>query len=58
MGVDPARTLMVGDSSWDMIMGSQGGGAGCIGISWGRSAQPLAMANVSISDLAELKIRM
>jgi phosphoglycolate phosphatase len=58
MGVDPARTLMVGDSTWDMIMGSKGGAAGCIGISWGRSAKPLAMADVSISDLSELKIRM
>jgi phosphoglycolate phosphatase len=46
----------VGDSSWDMSMGSQGGAAGCIGISWGRSAQPLAMADVLISDLSELKI--
>jgi phosphoglycolate phosphatase len=57
MGVNPARTLMVGDSSWDTIMGSQGGAAGCIGISWGKVAKPLAMADVSISDLAELKIR-
>jgi phosphoglycolate phosphatase len=56
LGVNPARTLMVGDSSWDMSMGSQGGAAGCIGISWGRSAKPLAMADVSISDLSELKI--
>jgi phosphoglycolate phosphatase len=56
MGVDPAKTLMVGDSSWDMIMGSQGGAAGCIGISWGRAGKPLAMADISISDLAELKI--
>jgi phosphoglycolate phosphatase len=57
MGVDPDRTLMVGDSSWDMMMGSQGGAAGCIGIYWGRVAKPLAMADVSISDLSELKIR-
>jgi phosphoglycolate phosphatase len=56
LGVNPARTLMIGDSSWDMIMGSKGGAAGCIGISWGRSAKPLAMADVSISDLSELKI--
>ncbi len=56
LGVDPARTLMVGDSTWDMMMGSKGGAAGCIGISWGRSSQPLAMADVSISDLTELKI--
>jgi phosphoglycolate phosphatase len=57
LGVDPARTLMVGDSSWDMIMGSQGGAAGCIGISWGRSVKPLTLADVSISDLVELKIK-
>ncbi len=57
MGVSPDRTLMIGDSSWDMMMGSQGGAAGCIGIYWGRIGQPLAMADVSIADLAELKIR-
>ena len=56
LGVNPARTLMVGDSSWDMMMGSQGGAAGCIGISWGRAGKPLTLADVSISDLAELKI--
>jgi phosphoglycolate phosphatase len=56
MGVNPARTLMVGDSSWDMVMGSQGGAAGCIGISWGQSGKPLTMADVSIADLSELKI--
>jgi phosphoglycolate phosphatase len=56
MGVNPDRTLMVGDSSWDMVMGSKGGAAGCIGISWGKFGQPLAMADVSISDLSELKI--
>ena len=58
MGIDPARTLMVGDSSWDMVMGSQGGAAGCIDISWGRAGKPLVMADVSISDLSELKIRI
>jgi phosphoglycolate phosphatase len=57
MGVNPDRTLMIGDSSWDMSMGSKGGAAGCIGIYWGRSAKPLAMADVSISDLSELQIR-
>jgi phosphoglycolate phosphatase len=58
MGVTPDRTLMIGDSSWDMSMGSKGGAAGCIGISWGRTAKPLSMADVSISDLTELKIRI
>jgi phosphoglycolate phosphatase len=56
LGVDPARTLMVGDSRWDMVMASQGGAAGCIGISWGRFRQALAGADVSIEQLSELKI--
>jgi phosphoglycolate phosphatase len=56
LGVNPAKTLMVGDSSWDMVMGNQGGAAGCIGISWGRFCQPLKMSDVSISNLTELKI--
>ena len=56
LGVNPAQTLMVGDSSWDMIMGRQGGAAGCIGISWGRSMQPLVMDDVSIEDLSQLQI--
>ena len=56
LGVNPAQTLMVGDSTWDMMMGSQGGAAGCIGISWGRAMQPLMMADVSIEDLSQLQI--
>ncbi len=56
MGVKPDRTLMIGDSSWDMVMGSQGGAAGCIGIAWGRFSQPLRMADLSITNLAELQI--
>ena len=56
LGVNSAQTLMIGDSSWDMMMGSQGGAAGCIGISWGRSMQPLMMADVSIEDLSQLQI--
>jgi phosphoglycolate phosphatase len=56
LGVKPDRTLMVGDSHWDMMMASQGGAAGCIGISWGRFSQPLAMADVSIENLSQLRI--
>jgi len=56
LGVNPSQTLMIGDSSWDMMMGSQGGAAGCIGISWGRSMKPLTMADVSIEDLSALQI--
>jgi phosphoglycolate phosphatase len=57
LGVKPDRTLMVGDSRWDMVMASQGGAAGCIGISWGRFSQPLAMADLTISNLSELLVR-
>nr|WP_295613649.1 HAD family hydrolase [Chamaesiphon sp. GL140_3_metabinner_50] len=56
LGVKPAHTLMVGDSHWDTIMASQGGAAGCIGISWGRFSQPLAGADVSIENLSQLRI--
>lgn len=56
LGVNPDRTLMVGDSRWDMVMASQGGAAGCIGISWERFRQPLPMADVTIANLAQLKI--
>jgi phosphoglycolate phosphatase len=56
LGVNPDRTLMVGDSRWDMVMASQGGAAGCIGISWERFRQPLPMADVTIANLAQLQI--
>jgi phosphoglycolate phosphatase len=56
LGVNPARTLMVGDSVWDMSMASKGGAAGCIGITWGRSGQVLPGADVMISSLAELRV--
>lgn len=56
LGVNPDRTLMVGDSRWDMVMASQGGAAGCIGISWERFRQPLPMADVTIASLAQLQI--
>ncbi len=56
LGVNPDRTLMVGDSIWDMSMASQGGAAGCIGILWGRSGKQLQGANVTISALTELRV--
>jgi phosphoglycolate phosphatase len=57
LGVNPDRTLMVGDSSWDMAMASKGGAAGCIGIFWGRSGRSLQGADISIANLAELKVK-
>jgi phosphoglycolate phosphatase len=58
LGVNPAQTLMVGDSIWDMSMARQGGAAGCIGITWGRSGRALSGADVTISSLAELGVRL
>jgi phosphoglycolate phosphatase len=54
LGVNPAQTLMVGDSVWDMQMASKGGAAGCIGISWHQSGRPLKGADVMIRDLKAL----
>jgi phosphoglycolate phosphatase len=56
LGVKPAHTLMVGDSTWDMSMAKQGGAAGCIGISWGRFNQSIPMSDVTIEHLSALKI--
>ena len=55
MGVNPAQTLMVGDSIWDMQMATQGGAAGCIGISW-QPSKPLANADVMINNLLDLQL--
>jgi phosphoglycolate phosphatase len=56
LGVKPAHTLMVGDSTWDMSMAIQGGTAGCIGISWGRFSQSIPMSDVTIEHLTQLQI--
>jgi phosphoglycolate phosphatase len=56
LGVNPAHTLMVGDSTWDMSMASQGGAAGCIGISWGRFSRAIPISDVTIEHLAQLQI--
>lgn len=56
LGVSPARTLMVGDSVWDMSMARLGGAAGCIGIAWDRSGRALSGADVMIANLAELRV--
>jgi phosphoglycolate phosphatase len=35
LDVSPAHTLMVGDSTADMVMAKAGGCSGCIGVTWG-----------------------
>ena len=55
--VEPAKTIMVGDSQGDIAMAEGGGAAGTIGICWGNSsAYHLGKADVSIASLAEIKI--
>ena len=57
LGVEPAKTMMVGDSQGDIAMAQEAGAAGTIGIC-GDSlpAHYLRKANVIINSLAEIKI--
>jgi phosphoglycolate phosphatase len=55
LGVNPDRTLMVGDAAGDMVMASRGGAAGCIGISWAGSQIQLTAADLMITNLAQLQ---
>ncbi|MEK0178155.1 MAG: HAD family hydrolase [Oscillatoriales cyanobacterium] len=57
LGVEPAATLMVGDSAGDIQMGKNAGAAGCIGICWGKAeASHLSQADVTIASLDEITI--
>jgi phosphoglycolate phosphatase len=57
LGVDPAVTLMVGDSAGDIQMGRDAGAAGCIGICWGKAeVSHLEKADVAIASLDEISI--
>ncbi|TAG22899.1 MAG: HAD family hydrolase [Oscillatoriales cyanobacterium] len=57
LGVNPAETLMVGDSAGDIQMGKDAGAAGCIGICWGNAqVSHLEKADVAIASLDEITI--
>ena len=57
LGVNPAATLMVGDSAGDIQMGRDAGAAGCIGICWGKAeVSHLEKADVAIASLDEMTI--
>ena len=57
LGVNPAATLMVGDSAGDIQMGKNAGAAGCIGICWGKAqVSHLENADVAIASLEEITI--
>jgi phosphoglycolate phosphatase len=55
LGVQPAATLMVGDSAGDIQMAKSAGAAGCIGICWGTAeAAHLEKADIAIAQLDEI----
>ncbi len=57
LNVEPASTLMVGDSAGDIEMARRAGAAGCIGICWGTpEAAHLEAADVVISQLDEIHV--
>ncbi len=57
LGVEPASTLMVGDSAGDIEMARRAGAAGCIGICWGTpAAAHLKAADVAIAQLNEIQV--
>lgn len=58
LGVDPSKTLMVGDAAGDIHMAQQAGAAGTIAISWGATAPTpsLAAADVFISELGAIAV--
>lgn len=57
LGVEPSKTLMVGDSVGDIEMARRAGAAGCVGICWGKSeAVHLKIADVAIGQLDEIQI--
>lgn len=57
LGVEPASTLMVGDSAGDIEMARRAGAAGCIGICWGTpEAAHLETADVAIAQLDEIQV--
>ena len=57
LGVNPANTIMVGDSQGDISMAKNAQAGGVIGICWKYpQANHLQTADVVISDLAQIKI--
>lgn len=57
LGVEPASTIMVGDSAGDIEMARRAGAAGCIGICWGTpEAAHLETADVAIAQLDEIQV--
>jgi phosphoglycolate phosphatase len=56
MGVDPARTLMVGDSRADIEMANRAGALGAIGAAWGWPPFDLPGVNVMLQQIGDIQI--
>lgn len=57
LDVFPIHTLMVGDSTADMVMAKAGGCAGCIGVTWGwQTNVRIDRADCSIAQPTELQL--
>lgn len=57
LGVEPAQTLMVGDSQADFDMGRAAGAAGVVGVSWGWTGRAkLEKAEVAIAQPDEMQV--
>jgi phosphoglycolate phosphatase len=56
LGVDPGKTLMVGDSVGDMQMARNAQAAGCIGITWIGNSSNVKGADVVINQLEEIQV--
>lgn len=55
--IEPAKTVMVGDSLGDIFMAQEAGAAGTIGICWNHPhAKHLNQADVTIASLTEIQI--
>jgi phosphoglycolate phosphatase len=58
LDVSPDRTLMVGDSTADMVMAKAGGCSGCIGVTWGwKTETRIAQADCLITEPNELQLQ-
>lgn len=57
LGVAPASTLMVGDSTADLEMGRSAGAAGCIGVTWGwTQTTSLEQADVLLRQFQDMQV--
>lgn len=57
LNVSPAQTLMVGDSTLDMMMARAAHSAGCVGVNWGWQNQvAIAEATCIINRTSELQV--